>query len=424
MPPALSPWRARVDGHEVRPLDRGWEAAATEPDARPTPAALAGLTWRPARVPGTAAGALRDAGDDPAREDLDGQDWWFRTSFRRLPDADAGDEVVLGLGGIATVAEVYLNGERILESDSMFAAHAIDVGDRLQATNNELAIRCRALTPLLATPRKPRARWRTRVVADGNLRWFRTMILGRAPGFAPGPPAVGPWRPVWLERRRGIVLDELDLWPRLDGDDGVLAVRAGVRALGGGAPGRVTVELDGPSGRFEATLTSAEGPNGVVATGELRVPSVSRWWPHTHGDPVLHSVRLQVATDSGSIAIDAGRVGFRTLAPGPMADHDIERDGLALHVNGVPIFARGAIWTPTDLVGLAPAPETLRAALGTVRDAGMNMLRLAGTGAYEEDAFHDLCAMNSACSSGRTSCSPISTTRSPMSRSGPASSAR
>jgi beta-mannosidase len=388
MPPALSPWRARVDGHEVRPLDHDWEASSTEPDANPTPADLADLHWLPARVPGTAAAVLRDAGQEPTPEASDGRDWWFRTRFP-APDPEAGDEVVLTLGGIATVAEVWLNGERVLESDSMFASHAIDVGARLRPVN-ELAIRCLALAPLLAAPRKPRARWRTRVVADGNLRWFRTMILGRAPGFAPGPPAVGPWRPIRLERRRGVAVDALDLRPRLDGEEGVLAVRAVIRTLAGAAPTRVSVVLDGPSGRFETSLAPTQGVAGDFS-GELQVPSVARWWPHTHGEPVLHAVRLVLDGDRGPVTIDAGRVGFRTLAPGPGPDHDVERDGLSLHVNGVPVFARGAIWTPLDIVSLGSAPDALRSALDAVRGAGMNMLRLAGTGAYEDRAFHDVC---------------------------------
>ena len=62
-----------------------------------------------------------------------------------------------------------------------------------------------------------------------------------------------------------------------------------------------------------------------------------------------------------------------------------------MHVNGVPIFARGALWTPLDIVGLAPTADELRSAIETVRAAGMNMLRLPGFGPYEQDAFHDLC---------------------------------
>ena len=372
----------------MRRLSEGWEAAATAPDACPDSAGIDRLRWLAARVPGTAAGALRDAGVDPVG-DLDTQDWWFRTSFDGSGAKDA-EQVVLRLDGIATVAEVYLNGDRVLASDSMFAAHAIDVGARLR-DSNELAIRCRALSPLLRGRRKPRARWRTKLVSNGELRWFRTMLLGRAPGFAPGPAAVGPWRPVWLERPPRVAVSELMLRPRVAGDDGVLDVRARLRAAGEASTTALTVELDGPSGHHTTSLALARDDDELVGHGELRIPSVARWWPHTHGEPALHDVRLVVTCASETAAVKAGRVGFRSLAPGARAGHDVAADGLQLHVNGLGIFARGAVWTPVDPVGLAPDPRELRAALETVREAGMNMLRIPGTSVYEQPAFYDLC---------------------------------
>jgi beta-mannosidase len=305
-------------------LDTGWEAArGAEPSE-----------WVPARVPGTAAAAF---GPDAA--DFDAEDWWFRTRFGAEPG-----EATLRFGGIATVAEVLLNGEPILESESMFVAHAVRVTVR---EVNELVIRCRPLRPLLDVPRRPRARWRTQL-AEGNLRFFRTTLLGRAPGFAPGPAPVGPWRPVTLERH-----------PQP-------------------AAARIRVELDGEDGVIHADgEIVCEGRSGE---GELRLPGVERWWPHTHGEPRLYEVR---------VGDTVRRVGFRALQPGP--DYDVDADALALRVNGVPVFARGALWTPVDFVSLAPSGEQLRAALEQVRDAGMNMLRLPGTGVYESDAFHDLC---------------------------------
>ncbi len=338
----ITPARIRVDGHDELVLGDGWEAARCRPEAHANPAALDELAWLPARVPGTAAAVLRDAGHgrpgDPS--DLDAEDWWFRTSFDAQPVA-ADEEVRLCLDGIATVAEVYLNGELVLESDSMFAAHALDVTGRLKASN-ELAIRCRALSPLLDVRRRPRARWRTRLVADGNLRFFRTMLLGRLPGIAPGPAAVGPWRAVRVERRRRIDVQELTLRPRLDGGDGVLSVIARLRSLDGAKVSSVEVELSGPSGSHhtqlaldanrdpgttasgsgEATDASGDTTSGsgehMIASGELRVPSVAQWWPHTHGEPALHDVRLVVhgTGEDEQTAIDGGRVGFRGLAFG------------------------------------------------------------------------------------------------------------
>ena len=186
-------------------------------------------------------------------------------------------------------------------------------------------------------------------------------------------------------------MDQLRLRPRLDGADGVLAVRARLRELDGEEVNAVEVELSGPSGTHSAPLALTRDAAGLVAEGELTVPAVATWWPHTHGEPALHDVELSATRESGALAIDAGRVGFRTLAAGAGADHDVEADGLDLHVNGVRVFARGAVWTPVDAIGLAPPDAELRAALEQVRDAGMNMVRVPGTGAYESEAFHDLC---------------------------------
>jgi beta-mannosidase len=389
------PARARVEGHEQLLLSDGWRAGPCAPDAHLDPRGIEGLEWLAAGVPGTAALALYRAGRwlPGQASDLDAEDWWFNTSFQAAPAA-AGEEVVLELDGIATAAEVFLNGEPVLTSDSMFARHCLDVGSLLDDGGNELAIRCRALAPLLRERRKPRARWRTRLV-DGNLRFHRTMLLGRAPGFAADPAAVGPWRQVRLVRRSVLALEQLRLEPSLDGAspgaDGVLSISASLRALGGHSIDAVELQLEGPSGAHRCALALAHSTTSTAAEGSLRVPAVARWWPHTHGEPALHEARLQVATSSGAVTVELGRAGFRTVAAGASPEHELERDGLDLHVNGVAVFARGAVWTPIDPIGLAPNKEALRAALERVRDAGMNMLRIPGTSVYESQDFHDLC---------------------------------
>lgn len=384
-----------VEGRELCDLSMGWQAARSAPEGQLDASGLDALNWIPARVPGTAASALLDAGLWRAGEpyDFDAEDWWFRTSFDTQP-ALAGERLCLCLDGIATVAEVYLNSELVLESDSMFAAHKLDVTEKLRA-NNELTIRCRALSPLLRVRRRPRARWRTRLVAEGNLRFFRTMLLGRLPGIAPGPAVVGPWRAVRLERRRRMDVQELELRARLQGESGVLSVLARLRPLEGEDVSSVTVELSGPSGEHRTQLAieapAGSDPDVLTVKGELLIDGVERWWPHTHGDPALHDVHIRVNADKQTTILDAGRVGFRELAFGVSPGHDIERDGLDLHVNGIRVFLRGAVWTPIDPIGMAPSESELRAQLTRVRDAGMNMLRIPGTGAYETSVFHDLC---------------------------------
>jgi beta-mannosidase len=306
----------------------------------------------------------------------DERDCVFTLEFSAVA-AGADEDVALAFDGIATEFEVVLNGVGIATGSSMFAAFEVDVGAVLRDGANVLEIRCRALRDVLAeAPRRPRQRWRTKVVADGALRFVRTAVIGRAPGFAAGPPIVGPWRPVWLVRRRGVAVQDVALRPRLEGDEGVLDVRLALRAVGGAGDGALPRRVEVVVGEHRCAL--AVGAGGMVA-GELRLPGVERWWPHTHGAPVLQDVTLVL---DGERAVALGRTGFRALTPGP--DHDVDRDGLALAVNGVPVFARGAVWTPV-------AEGALRATLTTMRDGGMNLVRVPGIGVYEDAAFHDLC---------------------------------
>jgi beta-mannosidase len=346
-------------------LTEGWEVAGTCPGRVADIADLADLSWHAARVPGTAAAAVGADG-----RDFDAQDWWFRCRFgapRELRDVPS----VLEFDGIATVGEVHLNGARVLGFNSMWEPHRVDVPGRLR-DENELVIGCRALTPLLARRRRPAARWRTRVVNAGNLRWYRTMVFGRSPGFAPGPAPVGPWRPVRVVAADVAWERSLRVRPRLEGSDGVLGVELDV----GARKVHAVVSVAGE----RAELTPDD--DGRLSA-ELTIPRVELWWPHTHGAPACHELTLEV---DGSPVVRR-RIGFRRL-DFPV---DILRDGLEVRVNGVPVFVRGAVWTPPDLIGMAPGEATLRSLLEQVRDAGMNMVRVVGTGAYEAPAFHDLC---------------------------------
>jgi beta-mannosidase len=225
--------------------------------------------------------------------------------------------------------------------------------------------------------RRPRARWRTKLVAEPNLRFFRTMLLGRAPGFAPGPAVVGPWRAVSVQRRSGLICEDVALRPRVVGRDGVLAVSGRVRGIAGAPPSTsIVVRVGGESSLLEV------GADGTFA-GDHRVPDVRRWWPHTHGEPHLYPVQL---TD-GVELLHQARVGFRELE----GAGDLEADGPALRINGIPIFARGAVWTPWSLTDPDPGRRTLAPLLQRLVDAGLNMLRIPGTACYESAAFHDLC---------------------------------
>lgn len=357
----------RVESNRRSALHSGWQCAAA-PAGTLREAIDASLDWIPAAVPGTAAGALRAAGrwDFSQARDFDAEDWWWRTRFR----ADAGP-AVLCFDGLATLAEVWLDGKLILASDNMFRMYEVPV---TLAGEHELVFRCRALAPELAK-RRPRPRWRVPMLEHQQLRWFRTTLLGRTPGWSPPCPAVGPWRDVWLETR-ALEVGPVRLDARLDGTYGKVEIAAALDA----SIEQATLTIGRGDQRISAPLALRDGQ--WHASAEVSEPAL--WWPHTHGEPALYCASLALRHASGEAIIDLGNIAFRSIA--------IDRglgDDFRITVNGVPVFCRGACWTPLDPVTLSATPDAYRTAIAQARDAGMNMVRVGGTMVYEDDAFYD-----------------------------------
>ncbi|MCU1338401.1 MAG: glycoside hydrolase family 2 protein [Bryobacterales bacterium] len=367
------------------PLDTGWEMASTSDPQNP--ATVSELRFMPAKVPATVASTLREHNawrmGDGAR--FDASEHWFRCRFEAEP-AGPAEEVALQIGGIATVAEVWLNGEEILSSSSMFASHEVDIS-ALVRDRNELLIVCRSLVAAMRLRRRhpPAARWRTRVVAEQQLRWFRTTLLGRAPGFAPEPEPVGPWRPITLVRRRQIVVEDWSRRAELDGSTGVIHVRIQMRSL---RPAAEPVSGRLLAGDADAPLEWQDYDGRHHGRAVLRIQNVQPWWPHTHGQPVLYPLRAELQLADGSNAtFENVPVGFRSVDAGA----EPAGGGIALKINGVPVFCRGVVWTPPDAAALAASSDLIRERLRRLRDGGFNLIRLAGTSVYEGEAFHRLC---------------------------------
>ena len=349
------------------PLHAGWCMARTPPDTARTPAELDRLApaWLPARVPGTAWQALLDAGADPRHSaPLHDEDVWFRVALE-----GAGPRL-LDCEGLAGLAELWLDDEVVATSDTMFVPcrAALTLGGR-----HTLSIRFRALDPALAAVRG-RQRWRTLLTDRPGLRRHRQTMLGHMPGWCPPVAAIGPYRPIHLRDPAGPIVD-LHLQASLVGSEGRLqvAIRA-VAGLDRGTPVALTV-----AGH---TTTLAETGEGGRAAA-IRLPGIAPWWPHTHGEPVLHDVALTI----GDATLTLAPIGFRHLR----IDHGAAGASFALHVNDVAVFCRGACWTNASLADLAGDDATYRPALTRARDAGMNMIRIPGIMTYEAPAFHALC---------------------------------
>lgn len=215
--------------------------------------------------------------------------------------------------------------------------------------------------------------------------------MGRMPSWCPPVAAIGPFREIELRTRPGSGLrcSRVGLEPRLEGAGGRLTVDIELEVFPRSAPGNLSlphsIELDVEGGRWPLAIEHLA--NGRLRlTGDARWEQIEPWWPHTHGAPRRYQVALQTVVGGIARRLELGHVGFRQIEldgpPGP---------GFRIELNGEAIFCRGTCWTPVDAIALGTSHETLRDALVQVRDAGMNMLRVAGTTLYEQGEFYALC---------------------------------
>lgn len=354
-------------GADMRALEQGWTLLMTEAGRYYVPADLPRTAFNiSASVPGTVAAALTEAGlFDPAHPvPLHDKDVWYRRSLA----GETPGPAVLRFEGLATIAEIFVNGVLTHTCESMF--DPVDLSLHLSG-RDELAICFRALQPHLDR-KGPRARWRPQMINQQGLRHVRTTLLGHMPGWCPEIHPVGPYRPISLIRpSRDIVSG-----PRIHAD------------LDEFGTGHLTVELQENTGAEMALLCCSRtaqferAPNGRLSA-KLELPAVAAWWPRTHGTPVLHEVTLAI---DGRIH-PLGLVGFRRIE----VDHDEDGKGFGLKVNGVPVFCRGAVWTSADLLRLPGSAEAYAPWLAMAAEANMNMIRIGGTMTYESADFFRLC---------------------------------
>ena len=263
---------------------------------------LEGLEWIPAEVPGTAAGALAAAGDlEVAAHNYDDEDWWFRCSFPGAPGVWR-----LHLNGIATLADVWVNGKHIARTENMYLRTSVGFPYWKARTSSSFAARRwrpSSRSDVLAT------------VEDSSSRAPRAALVPYQPSWS--HPRLGP-----NSSHRGTLEAARNYQGRWTAQYVPRYVRPPPRATGTAASWRSSSTLPiSPAGPRTRTMRlcspawDSRHPSRqnrrrrATLRGRLPVTGFQHWWPHTHGNPALYEVSLRIGGESHLLS----RVGFRRI---------------------------------------------------------------------------------------------------------------
>ncbi len=290
----------------------------------------------------------------------DQSDWWLTAEFQSPAPS------IMSFASVFGCANVWLNDAKAAVFDNAFRPWQLAVAGL--ESGQRIALHFPSLTTSV-NPSHGRARWRTNLVTNQNLRSHRVSLAGRLPGWFSQTALVGISGPVTIapiDQETATIVAVL-----VDDERASLQVRLTANAQAE----EVTV---GIGGRNYVAPVSLDERGHRTAKFLVDCVSLGRWSPHTHGEPVLHDVEITL----GQYKTVRRRVGFKSVV--------FDQDTGQFLVNGVSVFCRGACWIALQAAEIENE-FNLEARLHQVRDAGFNMLRVVATSCYESDLFYDLC---------------------------------
>ena len=369
---------------QVQPLTGKWQfqQAGTE-------------EWLPANVPGgvhtdlLAIGRIPDpfvADNEKLVQWVAESDWVYRTSFTCTDELLSEEKVFLVCDGLDTLATVVLNGHELGRTDNMFRRYQWEVKPLLNAKDaNDLTISFSSPVKYTAEQQAIRSMPGVSQAIPGGPH------LRKAPcqfGWDWGPqlPPIGVWKDIRLEGYSKVQLAEVHL--RQDHSNGQVAVEVRIAVeRWDETPLAAMVRITAPNG--EAIEKEVSIPaDGVIVNLPISDPQL--WWPNGYGTQPLYQVEVSLK-DAKAESLDSRKyqIGLRTIELRQQEDQ--WGRSFVFAVNNVAIMSKGSNWIPADSFPTRITDEYLEGIIRSAVDTHQNMLRVWGSGIYEEERFYDLC---------------------------------
>ena len=383
-------------------IDKGWSFRLAPGNAQ-LAAHPEAAAWQAAAVPGTVHSDLfaNELIPDPyvgapeaGLQWIGLADWEYRTRFDAPRNASGAARSDLVFEGLDTFAEVWLNGEKLLDANNAFRTWRVPVQGKLRARDNELRIVLRSpiarlLPQVQAMPHKIAGNYPSPY--GDEPKDAMTGNFARKPGYhygwdwGPRYVTAGIWKPVVLESWDALRIDDLQLrQDRVEEARADIAAIVTIDAVRDGAH-EVRLWQTAPGGRRSLAarrrVALRAGANRIELP--VRVERPQRWFPAGYGAQPLYRYEVEAGDAKRSARTGLRKVELRR-------DPDDKGRSFYFAVNGIPVFAKGANSIPFDMFQPRVTRAKLRRVLESARDANMNMVRSWGGGYYESDDFFDL----------------------------------
>lgn len=324
-------------------------------------------------------------------EKFESYEWWYEKSFRTPENTK---NLYLHFEAVDCLAQYWLNGEKIGESENMFTEVEFDISKYVKAgCDNKLLVRIRSA--VLENYRVKQNMYS--VVSsweDHSPATVRIRKAAHSKGWDIMPRAVsaGIWRGVSLINKPDIYFEQVFASTyKLEENTAHIKVAFDIKSNKILTHRNHSVKVYGRCGESEFCEERPVIFKAAAICFDIKNPKL--WFPYGYGKANMYDAVIELYEDGVLICKKDFSFGVRTVELERTDIIDGKNGKFNFKINGVQVMCKGSNWVPLDAFHSRDAARYEKA-LELVKDIGCNILRCWGGNVYEDTYFYDFCDRN------------------------------
>lgn len=289
--------------------------------------------------------------------------------------------------GLDCIADIFINGIKVISTDNMMIEHCIECSNYLKEGKNEITV---FITP----PGVEALKYDYPIAVSGFHANYESLYI-RKPAhmfgwdILPRIISAGIFRPVYIEQRTKTRFLEVYLQTSSINENSADCVFF-YKCLFDKQPTdiwsiRVTGNCNENTFSEEFILSFQYGKHF------FSIDNPRLWQIRGRGNPSIYKIKAQLLKNNDSQAIVEFTHGIRTIELLRKGfENPEESEDFVFLVNGEKIFAKGTNWVAADALH-SRDKKRIPAILEMAADINCNMLRCWGGNLYEDDIFYEIC---------------------------------
>ena len=317
------------------------------------------------------------------------KDYEYRCNFYVEEEFTQKKKQNIVFEGIDTLSSIWLNNQKISDTDNMHRTYRFPVNGLLKPGLNHLRIRLYSPMRYIREQHEKQPLPEMNTASPHGFSQIRKIHSSFGWDAEPIVPDSGIWRDVYLEGYEDCRIQ--DIYVRQIHENGTVRLKIETNlekeALEEYGIGLV---LNNPDGQLELKreIDELQGDR-IIFEESIHNPKL--WWPNGYGEHPLYELTVYLYQKINGRLEDSHtfRIGLRKAEV--RREKDQWGESFAFYINDIPVFAKGGCYTPPDKFLPLCRGRRHEDLIRFCAEANYNCIRIWGGAVYPDDELYDLC---------------------------------